>query len=117
MKVSGVKRGAAAEERREVATPQSLDRIRQWMDQQFKPAKIAVQDECSPAGFQYRVEQGFPSPTLFVPKDVLDAHPAEDIIAALNRHHVAERLRFNPIAQLVCVATTGGIVVVRRQRG
>jgi hypothetical protein len=117
LKLSGVKRGAAVEGRREVATSQSLDCIRQWMDQQFKPARIAVQDAVSPAGFRYQVEQGFPSPTLYVPQQVLEAHPAEDIIAALNRHHVAERLRFNPIAQLVCVASTGGIVVVRRQRG
>ena len=117
MKVSGVKRGGAVEGRREVATSQSIDCIRQWMDQQFKPARIAVQDAISPAGFRYQVEQGSPSPTLYVPQAVLEAHPAEDIIAALNRHHVAERLRFNPIAQLVCMASTGGLVVVRRQRG
>jgi len=110
LKSSGGKRGGA------VATVESFDPIRQWMDQHFKPARIAVQDERSPAGYRYQVEQGFPSPTLYVPRDVLDAHPPEDIIAALNRHHVAARLRSDPIAQLICVAATGGIVVVRRQR-
>jgi len=35
---------------------------------------------------RYQVEQGSPSPTLYVPKAVLTAHPAEAIIAALDHH-------------------------------
>ena len=116
MKSRRVKHTAAVQGNRVTTTLQSLDSIRQWMDQQFKPARIVVQDESSPEGFRYQVEQGSPSPTLHVPKDVLDAHPVEDIIAALNHHHVAARLRSDPIAHLICMASTGGIVVVRRHR-
>ena len=113
MKSSRVKRTAVMQRKEVTTTPLSLDSIRRWMVQQFQPAKITVQDESSSEGFRYQVEQGSPSPTLYVPKGVLDAHAAEDIIAALNHHHVAARLRSDPIAQLMCVASTEGIVVVR----
>ncbi|MGH2398168.1 MAG: hypothetical protein ACRDFW_14590 [bacterium] len=116
MKSRRVERTTAVQQDGMTTTPPSLEPIRQWMDQQFQPAKITVQDERSPEGVRYQVEQGSPSPTLYVRKDVLDAHPAEDIIAALNHHHVAARLRSDPIAHLMCVASTAGIVVVRHHR-
>ena len=107
-----MKRTATTPRKGATTTPPSPDCIRQWMEQQFQPAQITVQ-ESSPENFRYQVEQGSPSPTLYVPKDVLNTHPAADIIAALDRHHVAARLRSNPIAQLMCVSSNEGIVVSR----
>ena len=95
------------------AAPQALDRIRNWMNQQFKPAKTQVQEEGSSKVYRYQVEQGSLSPTLWIPQAVFDQYPAEDIVAALDQHHVAARLRSDPIAQLMCVAPEGRIVVVR----
>ncbi len=109
--------GVTTTVQRESATirSQSLESIRQWMDQEFQPAKVTVRER-SPEGICYRVEQGSPSPTLYLPPDVLDAYRAEEIIAALNHQHALARLRSNPVAQLMCVVSNGRIVVVRRQR-
>jgi len=113
MRTGRVARAGAAQA---VSTaPPSLDCIRQWMERQFKPAQVSVL-ESTPQRVCYRVEQGFPSPTLYVPKDVLAAHPAAAIIAALDHHHVAARLRSNPVAHLICVTSHEGIGVVRCDR-
>ena len=114
MKSWRVKRGGAKQRKEVSTTPLGLNSIHQWMEQEFKPAQITVQ-ESSLGSFRYHVEQGSPSPALYVPKDVLDAYPVDDIIAALNHDHVAARLRSDPVAQLMCETSPEGIVVVRYQ--
>jgi hypothetical protein len=45
------------------APQQSLDGIRVWMAEQFKPAQTKLQEEATPEVYCFHVEQGAPSPT------------------------------------------------------
>jgi len=72
---------------------QSLDGIRAWMNDEFKPAKTRLQEEGTPEVYSFQVEQGAPSPTLCISQEVFDHHPVDEIIAALDHDHVAAKLR------------------------
>lgn len=93
---------------------QSLDGIRGWMNQQFRPAQTKPQEEGTPEVYRFQVEQGAPSPTLFLSQEVFDHHSVEEIIAALDYDHVAAKLLSDPITPLICVEPQGRIVVVPR---
>ncbi len=72
---------------------QSLDGIRAWMNQEFKPAQTRLQEEGTPNVYRFQVEQGAPSPTLWISQEVFDHHPVDEIVAALDHDHVAAKLR------------------------
>ncbi len=94
---------------------QSLDGVLQWMRAQFRPAKTKVTEDRSAEAYLFRVEQGAPSPSLLVSQAVFHHHGVEEIITALERSHVAARLRSDPITRLRCVEQEGRITVVQRQ--
>ncbi len=94
------------------APQQSLDGIRAWMNQQFTPAKTKLQEEGTPNVYRFQVEQGAPSPTLFISQEVFNHHPIQEIIAALDHDHVAAKLRSDPITHLMCVEPQGRIMFV-----
>ncbi len=52
-----------------------------------------------------------------VSQDVLHHHHVEENITALERYHVAARLRSDPITRLRCVEAAGRIIVVQREGG
>ena len=95
---------------------QSLDGIRAWMNQQFRPAQTKLQEEGMPNVYRFQVEQGAPSPTLLISQEVFDHHPVDEIIAALDHDHVAAKLRSDPITHLMCVEPQGRIIFVPRHR-
>jgi len=92
---------------------QSLDGIRAWMNEAFKPAKTKLQEEGRPSVYRFQVEQGAPSPTLWISQDVFEHHPVDEIIAALNHDHVAAKLRRDPITPLISVEPQGRIISCR----
>ena len=92
----------------------SLDRMAQWMREQFPRAKTRVTEDHSAEAYLFRVEQGAPSPCLLISQAVFHHYGVEEIIAALGRHHVAARLRSDPITRLRCVEQEGRITVVAR---
>jgi len=94
----------------------SLDGIRAWMDEAFKPAKTKVAEEGTPNVYCFQVEQGTPSPTLWISQEVVDHHPVDDILVALDHGHVAAKLRSDPITQLMAVEPQGHIIFVPRHR-
>ena len=98
------------------APQQSLDGIRVWMTEQFKPAETKLQVEGTPEVYCFHVEQGAPSPTLFISEEVFDHHPIDEIITALDQDHVAAKLRSDPITHLMCVEPQGRIIFVPRHR-
>lgn len=92
----------------------SLDRMVQWMREQFPPGKTRVTEERGAEAYLFRVEQGAPSPSLLISQPVLHHYRVEEIIAALERDHVAARLRSDPITRLRCVEQDGRLTVVAR---
>lgn len=86
------------------------------MIQQFRPAKTQLHEEGTPTVYRFQVGQGSPSPTLWVSQEVLDHHTVEEILAALDRHHIAAKLRSDPTTHLMCVEPEGRITVVVRDR-
>jgi len=93
---------------------QSLDGIRAWMNEAFKPAKARLQEEGQPSVYCFQVEQGAPSPTLWISQEVFEHHPVDEIIAALDHEHVAAKLRSNPITPLIGVEPQGRVRFVPR---
>ena len=93
---------------------QSLDGIRAWMNQQFRPAQTKLQEESTPEVYRFQVEQGAPSPTLWIAQEVFDHHTVNEIIAALDHDHVAAKLRSDPITHLMGVEPQGRIIFVPR---
>lgn len=61
-----------------------------------------------------KVEQGAPSPTLWISQEVFEHHTVDEIIAALDHYHVAAKLRSDPITPLMGVEPQGRIIFVRR---
>jgi hypothetical protein len=51
------------------------------------------------------------STALLVTREVLEHHPANEIIAALSAHHVPQRLRERARMRLTCLRVRGRIVV------
>ncbi len=94
---------------------QSLDGIRAWMNKEFQPAKTQLREEGTPTVYRFEVEQGAPSPTLWIAQEVFDHHAVDEIIAALDRDHVAAKLRSDPITHLMGVEPQGRIIFVPRQ--
>ena len=94
---------------------QSLDGIRAWMNDEFKPAKTRLQEEGTPEVYSFQVEQGAPSPTLCISQEVFDHHPVDEIIAALDHEHVAAKLRGAPMTHLLAVEPQGRIIFVPRR--
>ena len=92
----------------------SLDGIRAWMDEAFKPAKTRLQEEGTPSVYRFRVEQGTPSPTLWISSEVFEHHSVDEIIAALAHDHVAAKLRSDPFTPLIGVEPQGRIIFVPR---
>ena len=102
-------------EKRAMTVPQqSLDGIRAWMNEAFKPAKTRLQEEGTPSVYRFQVEQGAPSPTLWISQEVFEHHPVDEIIAALDHDHVAAKLRSDPITPLMGVEPQGRIIFVPR---
>lgn len=95
---------------------QSLDGIRAWMNEEFKPATARLQAEGAPSVYRFQAEQGVPSPTLWISQEVFDHHPVAEIIAALDHDHVAAKLRSNPITHLMGVEPQGRIIFVPRHK-
>jgi hypothetical protein len=95
---------------------QVLDGIRAWMNEEFQPAKTRLQEEGAPSGYRFQVEQGAPSPTLWISPEVFEHHPVEEIIAALARDHVAAKLRSDPLTPLIGVEPHGRIIFVPHHR-
>ena len=98
------------------ALQQSLHVIQAWMNEAFKPGKTRLREEGAPNVYRFEVEQGAPSPALWIPQEVFEHHPVDEIIAALDRDHVAARLRSNPIRHLMSVERQGRITFVSPQR-
>lgn len=92
----------------------AVEGVLRWMHVQFQPARAQLVDG-SATEYVFRVKQGAPSPTLLVARDVFDRYSLADIVTALERSHVAARLRSNPITRLRCVDQDGHLVVVERQ--
>ena len=103
-----------SEKRAMTVSQQSLDGIRAWMNEAFKPAKTRLQEEGTPSVYRFQVEQGAPSPTLWISQEVFEHHPVDEIIAALDHDHVAAKLRSDPITPLMGVEPQGRIIFVPR---
>lgn len=93
---------------------QSLDGIRAWMNDEFRPAKTRLRGEGTREVYCFQVEQGAPSPTLCMSQEVFDHHPLDEIIAALDHDHVAAKLRRDPMTHLLAVEPQGRIIFVPR---
>jgi hypothetical protein len=93
---------------------QSLHAIQAWMNEVFKPGKTRLREEGTPNVYRFEVEQGAPSPALWISQEVVDHHPVSEIIAALDHDHVAARLRSDPITPLMSVEPQGRISFVPR---
>lgn len=98
----------------QVKVKASLDRMVEWMREQFPPAETRVTEDRSAEAYLFRVEQGAPSPSLLISQAVFHHYGVEDIIAALERDHAAARLRSDPITRLRCVEQDGRITVMAR---
>ena len=94
---------------------QALDGIRAWMNEAFGPAKTRLREEGPPNVYGFEVEQGTPSPTLWIPQEVFHHHAVDEIIAALDHDHIAAKLRSDPITHLMSVEPQGRIIFVPRQ--
>lgn len=106
---------AAGTEAGERLLPKPVAGVLQWMCAEFQPAKAKVTDDEDAEAYVFRVEQGFPSPTLLIAHPVFHRHSLGQILGALERHHVAARLRCDPITALRCIEQDGGIAVAQRQ--
>jgi hypothetical protein len=95
---------------------QSLDGVLQWMRTEFRPASAVATEDRSGRERVFRVQQGSPSPTLLIANAVLQRHSAAEITAALDRLHVAARLRSDPMTRLRCVEQAGNIVILQPLR-
>jgi hypothetical protein len=93
---------------------QALHGIQSWMNEAFKPGKTRLQQEGTPNVYRFEVEQGWPSPALWISQEVFDHHPVDEIVAALEHDHVAARLRSDPITPLMSVEPLGRIIFVPR---
>lgn len=95
---------------------QSLHGIQAWMNEAFKPGKTRLREEGTPSVYRFEVEQGAPSPALWISQEVLQHHPVDEILAALDHDHVAARLRSDPITHLMSVERQGRIIFVSPQK-
>ena len=95
---------------------QSLDGVLQWMYTEFRPARATATEDRIGGVCVFRVHQGSPSPTLLIADAVLQRYSLEDITAALDRLHVAARLRSDPMTRLRCVDQDGRIVILQPPR-
>ncbi len=98
-----------------MVSQQALDGVLEWVRRKFHPARVNATADTGGRGFLFRVELGAPSPTLRICERVLVHHTVPEILAALERHHVAARLRSDPIRQLRCLEEAGQITIVQRQ--
>jgi len=108
-------RWASLEEARERAraaraapTPEARVRdIRAWLGEQVRPAHVAVSMDGTGKIRTFRMG----STALLVTQEVLEHHPAPEIIAALTAHAVPQRLRDQAPVRLTCLRVHGRIVV------
>src|SRR5256885_13302992 len=108
-------RWASLEEARERAraaraapTPEACVRdIRAWLGEQVRPAHVAVSMDGTGKIRTFRIG----STALLVTQEVLEHHPAHEIIAALTARAVPQRLRDQAPVRLTCLRVHGRIVV------
>ena len=108
-------RWASLEEARERAraaraapSPEARVRdIRAWLGEQVRPAHVAVSMDGTGKIRTFRIG----STALLVTQEVLEHHPAHEIIAALTARAVPQRLRDQAPVRLTCLRVHGRIVV------
>jgi len=108
-------RWASLEEARERAraaraapSPEARVRdIRAWLGEQVRPAHVAVSMDGTGKIRTFRIG----STALLVTQEVLEHHPAHEIIAALTARAVPQRLRDQAPLRLTCLRVHGRIVV------
>ena len=93
---------------RAAPTPEARVRdIRAWLGEQVRPAHVAVSMDGTGKIRTFRIG----STALLVTQEVLEHHPAPEIIAALTAHAVPQRLRDQAPVRLTCLRVHGRIVV------